>query len=78
MEHFKGYIKEHPRPRLTRDDFMILDGTWRFRFDDQDEGLEGGWMHGLETTRKIVVPFAYQTKSGVDGRRDTTSSKTVW
>ncbi len=49
---------------------MILDGAWRFRFDDQDEGLRSGWMHGLETAQKIVVPFAYQTqKSGIDDQK---------
>ena len=47
---------EYPRPQLVRDNWINLNGKWRFRFDDElscrmPEGVTG-WTH------EINVPFA--------------------
>ena len=58
---------EYPRPDFVREDWMNLNGTWAFAFDDENVGLSEGWqMPGEPLDGQIVVPFAYQTKlSGI-------------
>jgi len=36
-----------------------LSGYWDFRFDPRNAGLEAGWGQGLENTRPIAVPAAW-------------------
>ena len=62
---------EHPRPDFQRKSWMNLNGEWDFAFDDRDEGLAGKWYrpdHALN--RKILVPFAYQTRMSGIGPTD--------
>lgn len=55
---------EYPRPQFIRDDWMMLNGEWRFSFDDRT------------FDRKIMVPFSYQYPvSGID---DQNIHKTLW
>ena len=62
---------EHPRPDFTRDTFMNLNGTWRFAFDDADEGLEKRWFTpGYALPQTIVVPFCYQSRASGIGTED--------
>ena len=58
---------EHPRPDFMRDTFLNLNGSWQFAFDDADEGLAQRWYTpGHVLDRRILVPFAYQTRlSGI-------------
>jgi beta-galactosidase/beta-glucuronidase len=55
---------EYPRPQLVRDQWLNLNGKWRFRYDDElacamPEGVTG-WTHDIN------VPFAPETElSGV-------------
>ena len=59
--------REHPRPQFIREDFLSLDGQWDFAFDDQNEGLKNKWFHQFPESRKIEVPFTYETQlSGID------------
>ena len=34
---------EHPRPDFERADRLNLNGTWEFRFDPEDRGIEEEW-----------------------------------
>ena len=34
---------EYARPRLRRERWTNLNGTWRFAFDDDDRGLRERW-----------------------------------
>ncbi len=62
---------EHPRPDFVREDWLNLNGTWAFAFDDEDIGLAEGWqMPGEPLEGQIVVPFAYQTKMSGIGPTD--------
>ncbi|HZT43233.1 MAG TPA: glycoside hydrolase family 2 TIM barrel-domain containing protein [Chthonomonadaceae bacterium] len=62
---------EYPRPQFVRKDWLNLNGEWEFALDAYDQGLRRGWdrdQSGFK--RKIVVPFAYQTKlSGIDDQQ---------
>ena len=60
------YRPEYPRPQLVRDQWLNLNGQWAFEFDDNNKGLKEGWQKNPNFSKKIEVPFAYQTKlSGI-------------
>lgn len=61
---------EYPRPQFIREDWQNLNGEWQFEYDDANCGLEEQWYHeGKTFSRKIVVPFVYQSKlSGIAER----------
>lgn len=66
----------HPTPQFARQDWLTLDGSWRFAFDDDDVGMQAGWAQGIPSARKIVVPFTYETKAS--GIHDATQHSQVW
>ncbi|MBP1039887.1 glycoside hydrolase family 2 [Vagococcus sp. BWB3-3] len=56
----------HPRPQMAREDWLLLDGEWSFKFDRNDEGLKKKWFQRWTTSEKINVPFTYETElSGI-------------
>jgi beta-galactosidase/beta-glucuronidase len=59
---------EYPRPQFVRREWLNLNGEWEFSTDSYDQGLRRGWhLDQSKFNRKIVVPFAYQTRlSGID------------
>ncbi|MCL6442854.1 MAG: glycoside hydrolase family 2 [Alicyclobacillus sp.] len=70
--------EEYPRPQLMRDQWLNLNGEWRFAFDDHSEGEAQGWYlhnHGA-FNRTIRVPFCFQSK--LSGIGDTGFHDTVW
>jgi len=61
---------EYPRPQLVRPLWLNLNGEWNFEFDDENQGIKKGWHKSPEFSKKIQVPFAYQTKlSGIADSR---------
>lgn len=57
---------EYPRPNLKRDIWMNLNGEWDFEFDDENVGEIEKWYKDKAFSRKIVVPFCFQSKlSGI-------------
>jgi beta-galactosidase/beta-glucuronidase len=57
---------EYPRPQLVRAEWLNLNGEWRFDFDDADKGLKEQWYQNHNFSRRITVPFAYQSRlSGI-------------
>jgi beta-galactosidase/beta-glucuronidase len=65
---------EYPRPQLVRDQWLNLNGKWRFRYDDalecrMPEGVSG-WTH------EINVPFAPETE--LSGIADTGFHRFCW
>lgn len=70
---------EHPEPMAVREHWANLNGTWQFRFDPRDEGLDAGWSRpdaeGFD--RSIVVPFGWESE--LSGIHDTSGeSKVGW
>jgi len=62
----RSYIKDYPRPQFVRGDWMSLNGTWDFRFDDHNAGEQERWQETFAETHKINVPFTYETRlSGI-------------
>ncbi|MCR5835801.1 MAG: beta galactosidase jelly roll domain-containing protein [Lachnospiraceae bacterium] len=61
------YKKDYPRPQLMREEWKLLNGEWKFCFDDDNTGERKGWNKGIEgDSMNITVPFTYETKmSGI-------------
>ncbi len=76
MNHAKCYKKEYPRPRFVRESFISLNGEWDFDFDDDNIGEQEKFYRSHSFSKKIIVPFAYQTKSS--GICDTTRHDNIW
>ncbi|HTJ58838.1 MAG TPA: glycoside hydrolase family 2 TIM barrel-domain containing protein [Devosiaceae bacterium] len=60
----------HPRPRLTRDRWIDLNGAWQFAHDDDNVGLDQRW-YGDDSRfdRTITVPFPPESElSGINDR----------
>ncbi|MFX0101732.1 MAG: glycoside hydrolase family 2 protein, partial [Candidatus Hodarchaeota archaeon] len=58
---------EYPRPEARRDAWLCLNGEWGFEFDEKKLGLKEGWWGKPDFSKKITVPFVYQSKlSGID------------
>ncbi len=67
----------HPRPQLTRSEWIDLQGEWDFLFDEQDVGLgEGWWRRFPSEPLKIVVPFP--PESPASGIGDPSPHRVVW
>lgn len=57
---------EYPRPQMVREAWMNLNGEWEFEFDDEDKGKKEEWFLYHSYSKRIQVPFAYQSKrSGI-------------
>ncbi|MBV8807239.1 MAG: glycoside hydrolase family 2 [Acidobacteriaceae bacterium] len=68
---------EFPEPQFERTQWISLNGTWKFAFDDQDAGLSTKWFeNGLKNTRSIVVPFCFESR--LSGIADTSFHPVVW
>ena len=65
-------LAEHPRPDFQRADWLNLNGTWEFRFDKDDLGIDQTWAKGgTAFPLSITVPFPWGSKlSGVESEAD--------
>ena len=62
----KCYKKDYPRPQFVRDNWVNLNGTWDFGFDDENCGEKEAWYEKFAGNRQIQVPFTYETSlSGI-------------
>ncbi len=67
----------HPRPQLTRSEWMDLSGTWSFAYDDAGVGLDEDWQRREDVyTQVIQVPFP--PESPASGIGDTSFHPVVW
>ncbi|HBE76900.1 MAG TPA: glycoside hydrolase family 2 [Firmicutes bacterium] len=58
---------EYPRPDFERAEWLNLNGEWDFEFDDLDTGESDGWYRNSSFSRKITVPFCFQSsRSGIN------------
>ncbi|MCI9336991.1 MAG: glycoside hydrolase family 2 [Lachnospiraceae bacterium] len=61
---------EYPRPQFVRKEWLCLNGTWDFSFDDQNLAAPEHWERdSCQLERKIEVPFCFE--SSLSGIRDT-------
>jgi beta-galactosidase/beta-glucuronidase len=67
---------EYPRPEAKRENWITLNGEWDFEFDPLHQGLKNGFASKPVLSKKIQVPFVYQSKlSGIDSQEFI---DTVW
>lgn len=60
----------HPRPRVTRERWIDLNGSWQFAYDDANVGIDERW-HGDagKFDRQINVPFPPESEmSGINDK----------
>jgi beta-galactosidase/beta-glucuronidase len=78
MNYMKCYQSDYPRPQFVRnkDSWENLNGLWDFSFDDKDEGISQRWFVYFPESRKINVPFNYETPAS--GIGDETRHDVVW
>ncbi|MFQ9394180.1 MAG: hypothetical protein ACLR2E_09015 [Lachnospiraceae bacterium] len=53
----KCYKKDYPRPQFVRDNWVNLNGTWDFGFDDANQGEKEKWYEKFPGELKIEVPL---------------------
>jgi len=64
-------LPEHPRPDFQREQWINLNGTWDFMFDEMDAGLNEKWFEEGQFDSEITVPFSWGSKlSGVKDEAD--------
>src|SRR5690554_519494 len=66
----------YPRPQLKRNNWVNLNGEWNFDFDDKNLGIINKWYENHHYTKKIIVPFPYQSK--LSGIHDVSMHERVW
>ena len=67
----------HPRPRLVREGWRSLDGTWQFALDHDDVGLADGWWRGDHDLGGVItVPFP--PESAASGIADRRPHRVLW
>lgn len=67
---------EYPRPSFVRENWLSLNGSWSFRFDDENRGLNESWFSSPKFEMKINVPFAFQAP--LSGINDPSFHDYVW
>jgi len=68
---------EFPEPQFERPQWLTLNGTWKFAFDDGDAGLAAKWYEGdLKSPRNITVPFCFESQ--MSGIADTGFHSAIW
>ena len=68
-------IEVSPRPDWERS-FVVLNGDWQFDFDPADAGVNEKWFDQHAFTKKIHVPFPWQSK--LSGIADTQYQGAAW
>ncbi len=69
--------QEYPRPQFRRENWLNLNGSWGFAFDNQAIGLEEHWERPeISLPLEIQVPFC--PESPLSGIHDTSRHEHVW
>ena len=63
-------LTSYPRPNFARENWLNLNGTWRFAFDDENVGEKEKWFSSFPKGMDILVPYTYETTlSGIGEER---------
>lgn len=61
------FRNECPTPQFVRENWINLNGVWKFDYDDNNVGISEKWYRQKEFRKKINVPFCYESKlSGIE------------
>ena len=68
LKHTQSYRKGHPDPQKFREEYELLNGEWKFVFDQDDIGLLKHYEREFPKEHlKINAPYPYQCeKSGIN------------
>lgn len=67
MTDFEKY--KHPNPMFCRNEWMTLNGSWDFAFDEHNCGVAENWFAEQSFDKKINVPFVFQSQlSGINSK----------
>jgi len=62
---------EHPKPQFFREDWINLNGTWKFAFDFSMSGFDKNWQNTPEAmTQDINIPFCPESQLSGVGYKD--------
>ena len=75
-DKFENIDNNYPRPQFVRNNWLSLDGEWDFLFDDENIGEQQQYYNNFPYSRKIKVPFTYETK--MSGINDESVHENVW
>ena len=67
---------EYPRPQMTRDKWLSLNGSWGFEFDPGLSGIQRGLFQAGRLQEEIQVPFC--PESDLSGIGDVDFHPGVW
>jgi beta-galactosidase/beta-glucuronidase len=70
------FRKEYPRPQFERAAWLNLNGEWEFDYDDAGVGDREKWYIKHDFSKRIQVPFCYQ--SALSGVGETDFHDIVW
>lgn len=68
--------EEYPRPQFVRKNWLNLNGSWDFCFDDENVGEKKEFFKYFPIGKQILVPFTYETK--LSGINDQSIHENVW
>lgn len=66
----------YPRPDFKRECWYSLNGEWQFDFEENRINSLDEWMNDCTFSKKIIVPFTYQTKKS--GIQENVFHDKVW
>lgn len=67
---------EYPRPQMQRENWLNLNGSWDFAYDDNNVGKKEQWYLEKSFEKKIKVPFTY--KCEMSGINEKDKHDIVW
>ena len=68
---------EYPQPQFQREQWLSLNGSWEFEFDDANAGLDAGWASGgRKFSRNITVPYCFESR--LSGIADPAFHPWIW
>ncbi|TDE00204.1 glycoside hydrolase family 2 protein [Jiangella asiatica] len=68
----------YPRPRLVRDRWYDLCGTWRFAYDDRDHGIGQQWFTVPPGVFDRTIEVPYPPESKLSGVNDRSFHPVIW
>jgi beta-galactosidase/beta-glucuronidase len=67
----------HPRPQLTRPQWLDLQGSWDFTYDEAGQGLDEDWYERADVYGRVIqVPFP--PESSASGIGDSSFHPIMW
>ncbi|MFT4677770.1 MAG: hypothetical protein ACI831_001774, partial [Candidatus Azotimanducaceae bacterium] len=54
---------EYPRPILTREQWLNLNGHWHYEADPLNVGLNERWYLGRDYSAQILVPYPIESEA---------------